>query len=109
MWNPALSRVAASWILASGLYCLIGVGLGALLRNQLAAIIVGLAWPQVVENIIHDISWLYRWAPGGANSALVRAEVAGLLPAWAGGALLLGYGLAFAVIGSALVASRDIS
>lgn len=108
LWNGAIAGVAASWVLAAGLFCLIGVGLGALIRNQLAAIIIALAWPQVIENIIHDISWLYRWAPGGANSALVRADAAGLLPMWAGGLLLLGYGLLFVLLGSALVARRDI-
>lgn len=109
VWNAPVAGVAASWVLGAGLYCLIGVGLGALFRNQLAAIIVALAWPQVIENIIHDMTWLYRWAPGGANSALVRADIAGLLPAWGGGLLLLAYGLVFGLLGSLLVASRDIS
>jgi ABC-2 type transport system permease protein len=107
-FNAAIAGVAASWVLGAGLYCLVGVGLGALMRNQMAAVIVALAWPQVIENIIHDISWLYRWAPGGASSALVRADVAGLLPPWGGALLLLGYGLVLGLIGSAAVVRRDV-
>lgn len=39
-------------VLAMALYALVGLGLGALIRNQIAAIIVAVGWVQLVEGIV---------------------------------------------------------
>lgn len=104
---PLVGAVAATVVSA-----LVGVGLGALLRNQTAAVTVMLVWTLMVESVlVTALPEVGRWLPGGASSALtgVSTPEGGLLPLW-GAALLLGaYGLAFAAAGVRLMARRDIA
>ena len=113
---PSLSgdnlRVLASAGLALVIYAVIGVGIGALLRNQVGAIVGSLVYLFVVETVIRQIpatSGAYKWMPGGALEALT-ATFAGpdLLESWQGGLLLLGYGLLAAFLGTMLAVRRDV-
>lgn len=103
-------------VLASGLYALMGLGLGSLLRNQIGAIVVSIAWVQVIEGIVLlAVPSVGKWLPGGAVQAIMRTDVGGgadtadMLPAWGGALLLLGYGLAFASIATLTTVRRDIT
>ena len=104
--------VLASSGLALVIYAVIGVGLGALLRNQVGAIVGGLVYLFVVEPIIRSIpatSGAYKWMPGGGLEALTATfEGPELLEAWQGALLLLGYGLVAALLGTVLAVRRDI-
>jgi ABC-2 type transport system permease protein len=113
---PSLSgdnlRVLASSGVALVIYAIIGVGVGALLRNQVGAIVGSLVYLFVVETVIRSIpatSGAYKWMPGGALEALT-ATFAGpeLLEPWQGGLLLLGYGLVAAFLGTVLAVRRDV-
>jgi ABC-2 type transport system permease protein len=113
---PSLSgdnlRVLASSGVALVIYAVIGVGIGALLRNQVGAIVGSLVYLFVVETVIRQIpatSGAYKWMPGGALEALT-ATFAGpeLLEPWQGGLLLLGYGLVAAFLGTVLAVRRDV-
>jgi ABC-2 type transport system permease protein len=104
--------VLATSGLALVIYALIGVGLGALLRNQVGAIVGGLIYLFVIEPIIRSIpatsDW-YKWMPGGGLEALTATfEGPELLARWEGGLLLLGYGLVAAVLGTFLAVRRDV-
>ena len=113
---PALNADNLSTLASSGLalviYALIGVGLGALLRNQVGAIVGGLVYLFVIEPIIRSIpatSGAYKWMPGGAMEALTATfQGPELLEAWQGAALLLGYGLVAALLGTLLAVRRDV-
>jgi ABC-2 type transport system permease protein len=106
-----LARVAGL-AAAVALYAVLGVGLGAVVRNQVAALVVGLLWwSQGVERILAGVlgqPGLERWLPVGAASALT-APGDGTLPMWAGGLVLAVYGLVLALLGGRLVARRDLS
>jgi ABC-2 type transport system permease protein len=108
-------RVLAASGLALVIYAVIGVGLGALLRNQVGAIVGGLVYLFVIEPIIRSIpatAPAYKWLPGGGLEALtatLEAENLTLLEPWQGGLLLLGYGLVAAVLGTFLAVRRDIT
>ncbi|MGY1680476.1 ABC transporter permease [Geodermatophilus sp. SYSU D01176] len=113
---PALTgdnlRVLASSGLALVIYTVIGVGLGALVRNQVGAIVGGLVYLFVVESIVRQISAIagaYKWLPGGALEALTATfQGPDLLEPWQGGLLLLGYGLVAALLGTLLAVRRDV-
>ncbi|MFI0367488.1 ABC transporter permease [Actinomadura sp. 1N219] len=104
-------------VLAMALYALVGLGLGALIRNQIAAIIVAVAWVQLVEGIVTlALPQVGQWLPAGAVRAVTfTTSVFGgpgeldTLPAWGGVLLLLGYGLAFAAIATVTTVRRDIT
>jgi ABC-2 type transport system permease protein len=98
--------------LALVVYAVIGVGLGALFRNQVGAIVGSLVYLFVVEPIIRQIpatAGFYKWLPGGALEAMTATfQGPDVLTAWQGGLLLLGYGLLAAVLGTLLAVRRDV-
>jgi ABC-2 type transport system permease protein len=105
-------RVLAGAGAALVIYTVIGVGVGALIRNQVGAIVGVLVYLFVVESLIQAIpaiSGAYKWLPGGALQAMT-ATLSGpeLLSPWQGGLVLLGYGLAAAVLGTMLAVRRDV-
>ena len=114
---PALTgdnlRVLAGSGLALVIYAVIGVGVGALLRNQVGAIVGSLVYLFVVEPVVRQIpatSGAYKWMPGGALEALTATfQGPDLLEAWQGGLLLLGYGLLAALLGTLFAVRRDIT
>jgi ABC-2 type transport system permease protein len=105
-------EVLATSGLALVIYSLIGVGLGALLRNQVGAIVGGLVYLYVVEPVIRSIpatSGAYKWMPGGGLEAMTATfDGPDLLGAWEGGLLLVGYGLLAALLGTLLAVRRDV-
>jgi ABC-type transport system involved in multi-copper enzyme maturation permease subunit len=106
-----LATLAAS-LAALVIYAVIGVGLGALLRNQVGAIVGGLVYLFVIEPIIRSVpatAGAYKWMPGGGLEALTATfEGPDLLEAWQGGLVLLGYGLLAAFLGNMLAVRRDV-
>lgn len=101
-------------IVGIAVYALLGVGVGALIRNQIAAIVGSLVYLFIVEGFVANLPTIrdyYKYFPGGANNALVGAEQPGLslLEPWQGGLLLVGYGVVFAVAGTWLPVRRDVS
>ena len=95
-------------------FAVIGVGVGALIRNLAAAIAAALAWIAVVEGIVGQLlgSGLARWLPFYASEALDRTSVIGsarLLPQWGGGLLLAGYAAVFASAAIVTTLRRDVT
>ena len=113
---PSLSADNLQTLAASGLvlvvFAVIGVGVGALLRNQVGAIVGSLVYLYVVEPIVSSIGAIqgaYKWLPGGAVQAITsNFQAPDLLEPWQGGLLLLGYGLVAAVLGTFLAVRRDV-
>jgi ABC-2 type transport system permease protein len=119
---PSFSDENLEVLARSGLvlviYAVIGVGIGALLRNQVGAIVGSLVYLFVVEAIVASIGPIqgaFKWMPGGAVEALTATaggapsfQGPDLLDAWQGGLLLLGYGLVAALLGTLLAVRRDV-
>lgn len=116
-------------VLAFVVWTLIGIGVGTLVRNQVAAIVIVLAFTQFIEPIaraasafVSGMSDVTRFLPGAASDALVGSSVftsfsgggsgaaAGHpLEWWAGGLVLLGYAVVFLVLGYLTSWRRDVS
>ena len=110
--DAGVAARVAGLAVAVALYAVLGTGLGALLRNQVAAVVVGLLWwsqgvERVLTGILHQPG-LERWLPLGAASALT-APGDGTLPMWAGALVFAAYGLGLALLGGRLVARRDLT
>ena len=103
--------VLAGTVLAFALYGMLGVGVGTLIHNQVAAILITLVWIMVVEGIVVGLlPDVGKWLPGGALASVVgAANTRGqYLPMWGGALLLAGYSVALAVIGTVLMTKRDV-
>jgi ABC-2 type transport system permease protein len=101
--------------IATMLYGAIGLGVGALIRNQAGAIVAVLVWVFVIENLLTIIPGgfgdaIQKYGLGGVGRSLARtadhANRLGQLPA---GLLLLGYAVVLVIAGIMLVSRRDIS
>ncbi|MEO2134476.1 ABC transporter permease [Microbacterium sp.] len=115
-----IGRIVASFVL----WTLIGVGVGTLVRNQVAAVVGVLAFTQFVEPIARTVSTLVEglsgvtaYLPGAASDALVGTSIyatmgaGGAVPLawWGGGMVLLGYAVVFVGLGYLTSWRRDIA
>lgn len=115
-------RHVAPGLLAIGLlFGVYGAGLGALLRSQVLALVVGLGVGFVVEPIIAGVwPWIGRWLPsqaaraveslqsGGASNGLNSSRLH-LLGSWEAAGVLLAYGVILAVAGSLTTLRSDVT
>ena len=86
-----------------------GVGLGAIFRNQVGAVIALLAWDFVVNGLLFGLApSVGRFMPTTAADALMGLKTAHLLPPAAGGAVLIGWTVTLALAGLALTLRRDV-
>jgi ABC-type transport system involved in multi-copper enzyme maturation permease subunit len=113
-------------VLAMALWAIIGVGVGALIPNQVAAIVVVLAFTQFIEPILRTVAGVVDWVaavgnylPGAAGDTLAGASIftalaasagnAPVLEWWHGGLLLLAYALVATIVGYLVSWRRDVT
>lgn len=95
-------------------YGVIGVALGALIRNQVAAVVAVLVWMLAVEYVVVP-SWpvVGQWFPLGVITSLLQLGPSlglegKLLPVWGAAAVLLVYTVGAAVAALWLTPRRDV-
>jgi ABC-2 type transport system permease protein len=94
---------------ASMLWAGIGVGVGALIRSQVGAIIALFAWLLVGQNILFGVvPRVGRYSPGPAAQALAGGLDDNLLQPLTGGLVLAGWAVLLNVAGGVMLARRDI-
>jgi hypothetical protein len=117
-------RAVVMGLLAYVLWALLGLGLGAVLRSQVIAIVAAIAIYAggfvVVELFVHllyDVfhaSWLLGaavLAPAEASNVMITAgqAFAHAPPWWVGALVLVSYAVALAAIGAALIRRSDVT
>jgi ABC-2 type transport system permease protein len=95
------------------IFAVVGIGVGVLVRNQIAAVIGALVYLFVLEpliDIIPVVQKAYPYLPGAAAAAITGAGRGNVthLDALSGGLVLLGWGLLFALAGWVFTLRRDI-
>ena len=117
----ALVRSLLLVLLVLGLWALIGLGLGVLIPNQVAAILTGVGIAFIVEPLlgllISQVSFgetIAKFSPSYATNAVLGATSSGegaqsLLNWWEGSLVLLAYAAVFVGIGTWLTNRRDVS
>jgi len=101
----------------------LGAAFGAVVPNQVAAIVAVLAFTQFVEPIarlglsaVDSLSGVAAFLPGAAADSVVGASLFGeisggggdLLPGWAGALVLLAYAAVLTVVGRWTTFARDV-
>lgn len=111
--------------LAYGLWGVLGVGLGVLIRNQIGAVltgaiayVIGTQAVQIVFFVVHEF-WIKKdWVltamvswPAVASQVMITPEKTfPQSPAWWVGAIvLIGYGILFGAVGTLITRKRDIT
>lgn len=125
--DPQLAA-ASTWaiigrsVLSMTLWLIFGVGLGALIPNQVAAIVTLLVFTQFIEPIarlaLPQTTWgteIAKFLPGSVGDSIAGGSFYSILGGgttvslWAAILLLLGYAVIFAGIGRVTTLRRDIS
>jgi len=121
--DSATWALAGRSVLAMALWAAVGVGLGVLVPNQVASIVIVLAFTQFIEPLLRLASTftdatagIGRYLPGAASDALVGASFfsiaapgASILEWWQGGLVLLAYAAVLTVIGYVVTWRRDVT
>jgi len=110
-----MARWVGGFAVATALFAAIGVGVGAIIRNQVAALVGAFAWLFVVEPLLGAIPTVgdsvRRFGLGGLSDGLDRFnghgdDLLGQLPA---ALVLAAYVVLFAAAGAALLRRRDVT
>ncbi|MGY4771638.1 hypothetical protein ACXC9Q_32435 [Kribbella sp. CWNU-51] len=110
-----LARTLGGVGIEVALYAVLGVGVGCLMRNQIAAIVGFVVYIFVVGPILSGVegtSEVAQYLPYQAGNALGRltsSVAAAMLGQAAGGLVLLAWALAFAILGTRVAIRRDIT
>jgi ABC-2 type transport system permease protein len=105
--------------LVLALYALVGLGAGALLKNQIVAVSVGVAFVLIIDHIVAVIPGVrhaYPYLLSGATDAITtvpgsdnRITGVHLLSVGGGVAVLVAWGLVMSLLGAGLTMNRDIT
>ena len=97
--------------LATAVYGLLGVALGALTRSTVAAIVGGITWAMIIENGILQIAVpeVAKWLPTGAGVAVTSVGSVGseLLPPGLAALVLVGWAAVLAGVAARISLSRE--
>ncbi len=109
-----VAATVAGVLAAMAISALVGVGLGALVREQAATVVGLLVWLLVVERILTSVGAWDGWTsylPGQAQEALSGSVLTNqrLLAPWQGGLVLAAYSVALALVGTRLAMRRDVT
>jgi ABC-2 type transport system permease protein len=105
-----LVEIALGTLAMTALWAAIGVGVGAVVRNQVFAVVGLIAWVLIVENLLVGLlPEVGRFTASGASASVTADPSEHLLGPVAGGLLLVGYVVALDVAGALLVARRDVT
>jgi ABC-2 type transport system permease protein len=97
-------------IAAAALWAPIGLGLGALLRNQVATLVAIFLWLFFIENLLVDfVPGVGKFAPGAAAAAITGLDPDTLLAPAFGALLLAAYAAATAAAGWIATLRRDVT
>jgi len=128
--EPDVLAVLLRTLLATALWSLLGLGLGALLTSQIAAIVIVLVFTQFIEPILRLVANVWEWSaslgrflPGSATDALVGAGILSSLGAldptipdsgvdallwWQGGLVLAALAAVLLVAAALTTLRRDV-
>lgn len=109
-----IAQLVAGGAVAAGLWAALGVGVGAITRNQVGAVVGLCVWLLLVETtLIGSVPAVAKFGPGelaGALAGAIQEQTAStnLLAPALGGLLLLAYAAAFVAAGTITTARRDV-
>ncbi len=107
-------QLLAGGAAAAALWAAIGVGVGAIVRNQVGTVVGLCVWLLLIETtLIENVPAAGKFAPGASGGALAGAiqtqSAANLLAPAFGSLLLAAYAALAAIAGSIAIARRDVS
>jgi ABC-2 type transport system permease protein len=106
-----VGRLYAGTVISAACFGMIGVALGALVRNTIGAIAAAIAWTPFVEQVILAavVPGVENWLPTAAAIRLTNAPGPGALSPVVAGLVLAGYAVALLTAASRTTIRRDVT
>jgi ABC-2 type transport system permease protein len=94
----------------TALWAALGVGFGAVIRNQVFAVIGLIVWVMLIDTLLRGLlPDIGRFTPSAASASITADPADYLLTPLVGGLLLIGYAATLIAAGGLLVNRRDVS
>lgn len=119
--EPEVWRAIVMGIVSLALWCLLGMGLGVLIKNMVVAVVLAIAFAYMVEPLVSFIFVFQEWdlllnlMPSGATSALMGLADNPLMMApsepfawWLAGLVLLAWAAVPTAIGCLATVGKDV-
>jgi ABC-2 type transport system permease protein len=107
--SGSIVQLGLGTLAAAALWGGIGVGVGAVVRNHIGAVVGVLVWVFVVENLLFGfVPSVGRFTPGRAQDALTGMSADHLPAAAAGGGVLVAWSLGLLAAGLVATQARDV-
>ena len=111
--DARIAAMLAGFVPLAAGAAVLGLALGAIVRNQAGAIAVALVWTALVDGLLATAVDAYApYSLAGASDAVTSmpasAAGGGVLAPWAGGLLLAAYAAALLAAGATLMSRRDV-
>jgi ABC-type transport system involved in multi-copper enzyme maturation permease subunit len=111
--TDALLQIAGGAVLGCALFAVLGVAIGTLVRNQIAAVLGVLVWVLLIEAlVVAFLPSVGKWLPGGALQGVLQTTGFNgneYLPVWGGALVLVGWTVFFAVLAAVTTQRRDVT
>jgi len=106
-----VGRLYAGTVIAAACFGMIGVALGALTRNTIAAIVAAIVWTLFVEQVILAaiMPGVEKWLPTASAIGLTNAPGSGTPSPVLAGLVLVGYAAALLAAASRATMRRDVT
>ena len=112
-WAGDPLDILGGCVVVATLYTVLGVGLGALIRNQVAAVLVAVLGSLLVDSLVAQfLPEVGRYWPAGAAGSLTQgipSRGVDFLPPWGGALVLIGWAVTLAVVGTFTTVRRDVT
>lgn len=118
MGSNGIPRMLVLMVLGLAVWAVFGLGFGALIKNQTAAVLTALALVTIVEGLLGlflrwaHLGWAAKVLPSAAANAIVQpstVKIANILPWWGGALALLAWGVLTALLGAMFTMRRDVT
>jgi hypothetical protein len=117
--SPHMPHALLSVFGILALFGIVGLGVGALIRNQIVAVVLGVIFLAALQNIvlaIPKVRYAWPYLPGGGVTSIAAIDRnvsdfngVHLLPVWGGVLVLLLWAFIPAVLGASYSMNRDIT
>jgi ABC-2 type transport system permease protein len=117
--NGHVRHAIVAVVAVLALFGIVGLGVGALVRNQIVAVVVGILFLTILEHLfllIPGVRHIWPYLPGPASSAIMftsgdnsPVDHVHLLSTWGGVIMLLLWAFVPAIVGAAFSMNRDIT
>jgi hypothetical protein len=109
----AMWQIGGGAILGCALFAVLGVALGTLIRNQIAAVLGVVVWVVIIEALlVQFLPNIGKWFPGGALNGILQAtgrDNTSYLPVWGGALVLVGWTVLFGAAAALTTQRRDVT